>query len=146
MKSWLFNQILSQRLGDQTVQSPLFGDWVESSEDPRGWLLTELTDDVKQRIESGEWAITGAMVGDNALPCTEAAAEMEWRILNEEPALLKLVRDNRMRQDRRALLLFPQNLTWQPEGKDLVLSFELPAGAFATAVVRELIATVEETI
>ena len=145
-RSWLFNQILSKRLEDDTVQSPLLGDWIESEKDPRGWVLTELTEAAQQLISSGEWAITGAMIGDNALPCTDAAADIEWAILNEEPDLLKLVRDNRMRQDRRALLLFPQDLTWQQEDNDLVLSFGLPAGAFATAVVRELIDTVEETI
>ncbi len=145
-RSWLFNQILSKRLADNTVQVPMLGDWLESADDTRGWALTEINDAVQARIATGEWAITGAMVGDNALPCTDAAAEMEWAILNEEPDLLKLVRDNRMRQDRRALLLFPQDLTWEQDGNDLVLSFGLPAGAFATALVRELIDTVEETI
>ena len=41
-------------------------------------------------------------------------------------------------QDRRPLLLKPEQMSWQLDGEALTLSFFLPAGAFATSVVREL--------
>jgi len=44
-----------------------------------------------------------------------------------------------MDQERRPLRLLPQNLRWHWQADDtLELSFELPAGAYATVVVREL--------
>ena len=38
----------------------------------------------------------------------------------------------------RPLLLKPEQMSWQQDGEVLTLSFFLPAGAFATSVVREL--------
>jgi tRNA pseudouridine13 synthase len=47
-----------------------------------------------------------------------------------------------MDQERRPLRLLPQNLHWRWQDHEaLELSFELPAGAYATVVVRELAST-----
>jgi tRNA pseudouridine13 synthase len=47
-----------------------------------------------------------------------------------------------MDQERRALRLLPANLRWRwLDDTTLELSFELPAGAYATVVVRELVHT-----
>ena len=44
-----------------------------------------------------------------------------------------------MDQERRPLRLVPVDLTWRwLDDEALELSFELPAGAYATVVVREL--------
>ncbi len=63
---------------------------------------------------------------------------LRWGIVEQEPLLLKLIRDNRMRHERRSLLLKPQQMEWLLEDNELTVSFALPAGCFATAVVREL--------
>ncbi|GAL08253.1 tRNA pseudouridine 13 synthase [Photobacterium aphoticum] len=52
--------------------------------------------------------------------------------------MLKLIRDNRMRHERRPLLLKPEQVEWQHDGDTITVSFALPAGCFATAVVREM--------
>ena len=44
-----------------------------------------------------------------------------------------------LRQERRALRLRVAELAAEREGDDLVLGFALPAGAYATAVLRELV-------
>ncbi|CCJ76487.1 tRNA pseudouridine 13 synthase [Cronobacter muytjensii 530] len=46
---------------------------------------------------------------------------------------------------RRAMLLFPRELRWQwQDNATLEVSFWLPAGSFATSVIRELFTTVDE--
>jgi tRNA pseudouridine13 synthase len=46
-----------------------------------------------------------------------------------------------MDQERRPLRLLPKDLRWRWLAEDaLELSFELPAGAYATVVVREIAA------
>ena len=65
-------------------------------------------------------------------------------IAEQEPLLLKLVRDNRMRHERRPLLLKPQDMAWQQDGDTVTVSFALPAGCFATAVVRELMVELQQ--
>ncbi len=47
------------------------------------------------------------MMGDNALPTTADAEAFEMGIVEQEPLLLKLICDNRMRHERRSLLLKP---------------------------------------
>ena len=44
-----------------------------------------------------------------------------------------------MRHDRRNLCLQPQQMSWQQEKNNIIVQFFLPAGAFATAVIREVI-------
>jgi tRNA pseudouridine13 synthase len=45
-----------------------------------------------------------------------------------------------MRHDRRPLRLLPRDLHWRwPDPGTLELAFELPAGSYATVVVRELL-------
>jgi tRNA pseudouridine13 synthase len=46
-----------------------------------------------------------------------------------------------MAQDRRPLRLLPRELSWRwQDATTLELGFELPAGSYATVVMRELLA------
>ena len=44
-----------------------------------------------------------------------------------------------MRAERRALVLRPKTFTHRAEDEELELDFELPRGAFATSVLREIV-------
>ncbi len=47
-------------------------------------------------------------------------------------------------QERRALVASPADLTWEwPQADQLVLSFSLPAGNYATSVLNEILRTTE---
>ncbi|MGF1687699.1 tRNA pseudouridine(13) synthase TruD [Photobacterium japonica] len=137
-RSWLFNQVLSARIEKNTINTVMAGDWLQSDVDPRGMLVATVTDSIQHDVEAGRLAITAPMMGDNALPTTADAQAFEMAIVEQEPALLKLIRDNRMRHERRTLLLKPEQMAWQQNGDQMTVSFALPAGCFATAVVREL--------
>ncbi|PSU52494.1 tRNA pseudouridine(13) synthase TruD [Photobacterium aphoticum] len=137
-RSWMFNQVLSARIENNTVRSVMAGDWLESEADPRGMLVATVTDSIQQDVDAGRLSITAPMMGDNALPTTADAQAFEMAIVEQEPALLKLIRDNRMRHERRPLLLKPEQVEWQHDGDTITVSFALPAGCFATAVVREM--------
>ncbi|MGL5291507.1 MAG: tRNA pseudouridine(13) synthase TruD, partial [Vibrionaceae bacterium] len=96
-----------------------------------------------QALQMQGGKLSGPLTGDNALPTRAQAQAFEQQIVEQEPALLAVIKANRMQHDRRALLLFAQQMRWQwrQTEADLqcVLEFTLPSGAFATAVVRELI-------
>ena len=47
---------------------------------------------------------------------------------------------------RRALRLKPANMAWTFREDSLLLEFELPAGAYATSVLRELVSLLPEPI
>jgi tRNA pseudouridine13 synthase len=47
-------------------------------------------------------------------------------------------------QDRRSLVCCPIDMTWEwPQADELVLSFALPAGNYATTVLNEILGTTE---
>ncbi len=136
-RSYLFNQVVSARIQAERFHVPMQGDLLIDSADN-----THLVDDLAQAnnlLQDG-WQISAPMTGDNALPTQADAQAYEQGIIDKEPDLLKIIRDNRMRHDRRAMLLMPQDMSWEQNAENtLVIRFTLPAGAFATAVMREVI-------
>jgi tRNA pseudouridine13 synthase len=48
--------------------------------------------------------------------------------------------------DRRSLRVVPGQLDWQLEKSCLTLAFDLPPGAYATSLLRELVLTDPDTI
>lgn len=142
-RSWLFNMVLSERIAKGQVHQLMAGDWVEDSNES-GSVVEAVTAELQQAVDTGALQITAPMMGDNALPTTADAEAFEMSIVEREPLLLKLIRDNRMRHERRPLLLKPSDMVWQLDGDSVTVSFSLPAGCFATAVVRELMVEQEQ--
>ncbi|MFD2178671.1 tRNA pseudouridine(13) synthase TruD [Veronia pacifica] len=140
-RSFLFNQVVSARIDQQHFDMPLTGDLLESREGVT--RIVENIDDAVSDMANGHWQITAPMTGDNALPTSDDAQRYEQQIIDKEPDLLKVIRGNRMRHERRVIRLVPDNMRWEQEGDTLTLSFFLPAGCFATAVMREVIVDAE---
>lgn len=137
-RSWIFNQIVSQRIEQGCFAQLLIGDLLEGGEQ----LLNVTAENIAQLSEqlvAGKVAITAALAGDNALPTQEQALELEQTQLDNEPDMMKLIRSNRMRHDRRAITLMPQQMSWQVDGNTVIVAFMLPAGGFATSVLREVV-------
>ncbi len=135
-RSYLFNLILCSRIEADACRAPMLGDLLINDRNE-----TSKVEDIEQalmQLNSGAWQISGPMTGDNALPTDLNARMFEQNMLDSEPHLLALIRNNRMRHDRRALILYPQNMTWMKEDTTLTLDFSLPAGSFATSVMREI--------
>lgn len=111
-RSWLFNQVLAERVTRGDWQTPLPGEPLEEASGPL-W-------------GRGRPLVTGEALEREALvlaPWQQWCAGLEHVGLNQE---------------RRSLQLRPEGLSWEWEGQDLWLRFGLPPGTFATAVLREL--------
>ncbi|WP_231756862.1 tRNA pseudouridine(13) synthase TruD [Microbulbifer elongatus] len=115
-RSWLFNQVLAERIGQGNWQSSIEG---EPDAEPSGPLWGR-----------GRNAAAGEQLA------LEEGAMFPWKPWQD------WLEHGGLSQERRSLVLVPQGFTWewqQQEGrKDLVLSFVLPPGTFATALLREL--------
>ncbi|MDD1782950.1 tRNA pseudouridine(13) synthase TruD [Enterovibrio sp. ZSDZ35] len=136
-RSFLFNQVLSERIGKDLCHSVMLGDLLINANEET--ILVEDIDSAIEKLIAGDWQISGPMTGDNALPTQQDAQAFEQAIVDTEPHLLAVIRSNRMRHERRPLLLSPENMVWVREGDMLTIEFSLPAGCFATAVMREII-------
>jgi tRNA pseudouridine13 synthase len=74
------------------------------------------------------------------------AAALEEGVLDSHAVLVKALRRAGVDADRRSLRVLPAGLTWDLDGPRLMLEFDLPPGAYATSVLRELVLTDPGTI
>ena len=72
---------------------------------------------------------------------TGEVAELESSVASRYPALLELLRADRLASARRPLRMVVRDLAlrWLPEADACELQFSLRGGSFATTVVRELV-------
>jgi len=142
-RAYIFNQLLSYRIEHQMIQQLESGDLLLDKKSLQEILVRDTNIPLMMRgIEKGFYCLTGPMAGDNPLHTQGKIAQLEQSFLDEEPDLMKILRDSRMRQDRRPLILAVNNVQYQIQSlSQIQISFTLNAGSFATSVVRELITT-----
>jgi len=138
-RSEIFNHLLAARIERSAWDSPLDGE-IWSLAGSRSWFGPEPFDDVlAERLAKGDIHPSGPLWGDGETPAQGDAGALEREIATANEDLAKGLAGARMEQERRPLRLMPQSLRWRwLEDDALELSFELPAGAYATVVVREL--------
>ena len=133
LRSWLFNGQLAQRIqlsSWQTWQAeePVLLNGTHSFFTPDAWDST-----LQQRYEAGDihladWLYSQAHPG--------SAPDSIARYLDRA----------QLSDEVRALRLQPDQLAWELTGDQFQLSFNLPTGAFATSVLRELVQLVDQSL
>lgn len=141
-RSAMFNQVTSARLAAQgNLTTLLEGDCVQLT--GRGsWFVatTDELDDVRLRLQQGELRLTAPLAGKGHAGPQADALNFEQQILDQQPDLCDLLIKEKVEAARRAMLVVPKELRWQwLDSTTLKLDFWLPAGSFATSVVRELL-------
>lgn len=149
VRSYLFNQVLSERVGEANWNLLIDGD-VAVLDGSRSLFPCELPDpELQGRCAEFDIHPTGPLPGDGGrvLPAGPAEA-LEQAVLHQDNPLLESLQSQRIESGRRSLRVRPAGLAWQWQGpdSDLVLEFELPPGAYATSVLRELVSTEPGTI
>jgi tRNA pseudouridine13 synthase len=138
-QSWLFNDVLSRRLTDGLLRTVLPGDVM--SKWPFGGMFTAEDVAVEQaRFDARETVSAGPMFGRKTFATKGVAAEREATVLAEAglsaesfEGFGKLVMGT-----RRHNLIYLDDLTAQREPDGLRLKFSLPAGSYATVLLREI--------
>lgn len=139
VRSFLFNQILSTRIEAQNWASGLDGD-VFMIEGSHSLFVCETIDEtISTRLAENKLHPTGTLFGKGNTRLTLNALALEENILQNFSSFTQGLLAFDLETDRRALRVMPQNLTWQFDENTLQLSFNLPAGSYATAVLREII-------
>ncbi|WP_136477803.1 tRNA pseudouridine(13) synthase TruD [Pseudomonas sp. DG56-2] len=138
-RSYLFNQVLAQRVADGSWQHAQIGDLLAFT-DSRSFFPAGEAECSDPRLAILDVHPTGPMWGEG-LPATSGApGELEQRLGEQHASLCQWLARAGMAQERRILRLPIGGLTWHyPEPDVLQLEFVLPAGCFATVVVRELV-------
>jgi tRNA pseudouridine13 synthase len=73
------------------------------------------------------------------LPTVSEAKALEENVLQPYSAWCEGLEQQGLKQERRALCLYVNDLQWEIKEKQLVLQFTLPAGSYATSVLREIL-------
>lgn len=143
-RSAMFNQVVSDRLAQQgSLGKVLAGDALQLT--GRGsWFVAEAAEleSLQQRVDNNELRVTAPLPGSGEWGTREDALAFEQNSLASEAALIALMERERVDAARRAMLVIPRDLRWEwQDDVTLEMNFWLPAGSFATSVVRELLQT-----
>lgn len=138
-RSMLFNQQLSQRLQQLGFLTLLPGSVVQLDGSGSVFQVPQVDGELQRRLEEQDIHPTAILPGiGKVLEQDEALAWQLQQLLPWQHWLDGLV-DLNVNTERRAVRLVPKALSYQWLDDTLELSFALPAGCFATSVLRELV-------
>ncbi|MBF0257134.1 MAG: tRNA pseudouridine(13) synthase TruD, partial [Gammaproteobacteria bacterium] len=138
VRAFLFNLVLARRVEQASWNRPLEGDLLEEAESARCFPIAQVDDGLIQRCAAGGLCPTGPLYGGGEPRPRLQAGQLETEVLAEQTLWAQGLQRQRLASERRALRCRAQNLSWSWQGDDLLLSFALPPGSFATALLREL--------
>ena len=139
-RSSLFNAVLARRVREGSWQRLLTGD-AAMLDGRRSWFRVDTVDETLQsRCQALDLHPSGPLHGRGESPVAAAVAELEQQLAAQDAALTRLLESQGLEHERRSLRVPVRPLTWQLDPGTIELVFELPRGAFATAVLHELLA------
>ncbi len=137
-RSFLFNELLSFRIENDTWTRLLVGD-LANLDGVRSVFAVESVDEtIERRLEELDLHPSGPLWGKGEPETTGEPRVWEDRICGAHPLPAGLAAEG-LEHARRALRLRVQDLEWDFEPDALRLQFGLSSGAFATSVLRELL-------
>lgn len=139
-RSLLFNQVLAERVRLGNWATAIAGDYMALDGSRSGFVCESPDAEIAQRLAAFDIHPSGPLYGDGPLKTQGEALALETRVLADWPEWRTGLENARASADRRALRARVADLEWALDGDSLRLSFELPRGSFATALVRELLA------
>ncbi len=121
VRSFVFNEVLALRIQQGLWGQTLPGDVLDEAGRP-----------------------TGPLWGRGRVSTADQAQALELGVAERHAALCDGMEHAGLDQERRALVASPVDLSWDwPQADQLVLSFTLPAGNYATSVLDEILRTTE---
>ena len=145
-RSLLFNNVLSARIEQGNWNRLLDGEAAQLNGRSAVFVCELPDEELERRCAEFEIHPTGPLPGrGDALSKGEAAA-LESAVLAREQALVKALAEAGVDAARRSLRVHPSGLECELDGDRLALEFSLPAGAYATSLLRELVSTRDGSI
>jgi tRNA pseudouridine13 synthase len=142
-RSVIFNRILAARVSDGTWHSGLAGEVFNLAGTGSIFASEQLDATLLERVQAQDIHPTAPLWGLDNDKVTGVARQLEDEIIESEPVLTRLAQGleaQKVKAQRRALRLVPQELAWQWLGDaSLQLQFSLPTGSYATSVLYSLV-------
>lgn len=140
-RSWIFNHYVSERLKQVGANHIFSGDVMQLSGSQSVFACSEddNLEEISERLASGDIRITGPLVGRGKELVSADAKIFEDTVIEPFRAWQDSLVKIGLEAARRPIWLKPEGFEWELSDEQLSLSFTLETGAFATAVIRELV-------
>ena len=138
-RSFLFNQILQERVRNGTWNTLLPGDCASLDGSGSFFSVAGIDSELERRSDELDIHPSGVLWGAGDLQTGAKVAEREETVVNRFPEFMRGLVNKRVQQARRALRLAVRSFTWERDGDTIWLRFFLTRGGFATAVLREIV-------
>lgn len=140
-RSAIFNDLLSQRVKMNKWADGIPGDVMLLDNSHSYFSAEEIDEKIIQRLKEHDIHPSGPLWGRGELLSKGIVAELENKLSSKFEIYDVGLKNARLDQDRRSLRLSVSDLHWNYDAgnKMLNLSFFLPAGGYATSVLREII-------
>jgi tRNA pseudouridine13 synthase len=139
LRSFLFNQVLAARVTGGNWNSLLEGELAMLDGTHSIFLSEEVDEVLQQRCQDLDLHPTGPLPGRGGMATQSAAFEVEQAVLAPYANAIASLASFGVDAERRSLRLRVNELSWELQPDILLLEFSLPAGAYATVVIREII-------
>jgi tRNA pseudouridine13 synthase len=139
-RSYLFNLILACRVSLNNWNQPIAGDNYQFDLSHSCFQSDQPDAEIIRRLAVKEIHPTAVLWGKGNADVSADALGIEQAVIDAHQPLAQGLIANAVDRDRRALRVNVQDLHWQFVGDAMLeLCFTLPAGSYATAVLREII-------
>ena len=140
-RSLIFNQLLSMRVENNNWYTALPGDVMLLDNSHSYFIIDQVDDVIRQRLTEHDIHPSGCLWGEGRLLSQGEVNDMELSLKETFPLFSHGLEEKGLKQERRALRLSVNDLKYDynENNKMLTLSFYLPAGGYATAVLREMV-------
>jgi len=135
----IFNAVLAARVRAGTWNRLQAGEVANLDGSQSVFAVTELDATLIERCQQFDVHPTGPLVGSGDIRVQGAVGALEAEVASHYQVLVDGVCRAGVEKQRRALRVRPLQLEWQLQGDVLQVRFRLRRGAFATAVLHELL-------
>ncbi len=138
-RSWLFNLILAKRVNDGNWNTIIPGDVMQLSGSNSIFVAEEIDASLVQRVIEKDLSPASPLPGKTKNKVGAEAAALIQAVYAEWSTWLIGLEQQGLEEAWRANILHVDGLQWDLSQNSATLSFSLPAGAYATTVMRELV-------
>lgn len=139
LRSWLFNLILSERVNRKNWNQAIDGDVLQLNGSKSIFAIDKVDDEIQRRIKEKDLFPAAPLWGQGEEKASDDALAIQQQVLENEAELCQALERQGLERAWRAMVLLPEEIEWEwIEPQQLRLSFSLPSGAYATAVLREI--------
>ncbi len=140
-RSLIFNHVISTRIEHELFEQLQVGDVLMLAGSQSVFVLDEVDDVIKQRFIDKDVDISAPLWGKGSLMTQASPLQLEQTVAEQFNEFCQGLVDFGLKQERRRIRLTMTNgqISTNEAERSAVLSFDLPAGCFATSILRELI-------